>query len=419
MKESGETGVEARNAGLDIPAIRADFPVLQRQVHGKPLAYLDNAATAQMPRPVIDAYSDYHSRTHSNVHRGVHQLSQQATDEYEGTRETLRRFLNAEDPNEIIFTYGTTDALNLVAQCYGRPYIGEGDEVLITHMEHHSNIVPWKRLCDECGARLKVVPVTDSGELDYDAFVDMLSERTRLLGVLHVSNALGTVNPVREMTREAHRRGIPVLVDGAQAVPHMPVDVQDIGCDFYAFSAHKMCGPTGIGALYARRNHLEAMPPYRGGGDMILSVSFEEIVYNHVPHKFEAGTPGISQVIGMGKAAGYLMDLGMDRLHAYESELLDYAHQQVSAVEGVRIFGTAPQKASVLSFNIEGVHPHDTGTILDHEGIAIRTGHHCAQPLMDRYGVPAMSRASFAFYNTREEVDRLVDGIQKVKQVFA
>lgn len=405
--------------GLNIKALRNDFPVLKRQVHGRPLVYLDNAASSQMPQQVIDSYADYFSNYHSNVHRGVHALSQEATDAFEAARLTMQKFLNAGDSNEIIFTSGATDAMNLVAQTFGRANVKEGDEVLISAMEHHSNIVPWKMLCEEKNARLKVIPMNDCGELDIEAYSAMLTEKTRIVGIMHVSNALGTINPVREMTAMAHEKNIPVLVDGAQAVPHITVDVQDLDCDFYALSGHKMFGPTGVGVLYGKKKLLEEMPPYRGGGDMILSVSFDEIIYNTIPHKFEAGTPGIAQVIGIAKAADYLMEKGREKLYAYENELLRYATGRLSEIEGLKIIGTAKNKASVISFVIEGVHPHDIGTILDQEGIAVRTGHHCAQPVMERYNIPATTRASFAFYNTKEEVDALAAGIKTVIEIFS
>ncbi|MEX0771603.1 MAG: cysteine desulfurase [Balneolales bacterium] len=404
--------------GLDIKALRKDFPVLKREVYGKPLVYLDNAASSQMPQEVIDSYTDYFSNHHSNVHRGVHALSHEATDLFEKARLSMQKFLNAGDPNEIIFTSGATDAMNLVAQTFGRVNVKEGDEVLISTMEHHSNIVPWKMLCDEKKAILKVIPLKDNGELDLEAYSELLTDKTKIVGVMHVSNALGTINPVKEMIALAHERNVPVLVDGAQAVPHITVDVQDLDCDFYALSGHKMFGPTGVGVLYGKKELLEEMPPYRGGGDMILSVSFDEIIYNKIPHKFEAGTPGIAQVIGIAKAAEYLMAKGRDKLYAYENDLLQYATEKLSEIEGLKIIGTAKNKASVISFVIEGVHPHDIGTILDQEGIAVRTGHHCAQPVMDRYEVPATTRASFAFYNTTDEVDKLVEGIKTVIEIF-
>lgn len=397
---------------------RDDFPILNRHVHGKPLVYLDNAASSQMPLQVMEAYRDYHSRYHANVHRGVHQLSQQATDAMEAGRESLRRLINAADAKEVIFTSGTTDAINLVMQSWGRTHVAPGDEIILSTMEHHSNIVPWRMLCDEKKAVLKVIPVTDDGELDLEAYESLLSPRTRLVSIVHVSNTLGTVNPVKQITRMAHARGVPVLVDGAQAVSHMPVDVQDLGCDFYAASGHKMFGPTGIGLLYGKKEHLEKMPPWRGGGDMILSVSFDEILYNELPYKFEAGTPHIAGAIGMGKAAEYLMTLGYEEIQKQEKDLLDYATQQLTAVDGVRIIGTAREKSAVVSFVVDGIHPHDIGTILDFEGVAVRTGHHCTQPLMERYGLTATTRASMAVYNRREEIDLLVHALREAIKVF-
>ncbi len=397
---------------------RDDFPILNRHVHGKPLVYLDNAASSQMPLQVMEAYRDYHSRYHANVHRGVHQLSQQATDAMEAGRESLRRLINAADAKEVIFTSGTTDAINLVMQSWGRTQVAPGDEIILSTMEHHSNIVPWRMLCDEKKAVLKVIPVTDDGELDLEAYESLLSPRTRLVSIVHVSNTLGTVNPVKQITRMAHARGVPVLVDGAQAVSHMPVDVQDLGCDFYAASGHKMFGPTGIGLLYGKKEHLEKMPPWRGGGDMILSVSFDEILYNELPYKFEAGTPHIAGAIGMGKAAEYLMTLGYEEIQKQEKDLLDYATQQLTAVDGVRIIGTAREKSAVVSFVVDGIHPHDIGTILDFEGVAVRTGHHCTQPLMERYGLTATTRASMAVYNRREEIDLLVHALREAIKVF-
>ncbi|MBP3193701.1 aminotransferase class V-fold PLP-dependent enzyme [Natronogracilivirga saccharolytica] len=397
---------------------REDFPVLSRKVHGKPLAYLDNAASSQMPRQVQDAYRDYHSRYHANVHRGVHLLSQEATDAMEQARESLRSHINARESKEIIFTSGATDAMNLVMQSWGRKNIGEGDEILISTMEHHSNIVPWKMLCDDRNASLKVIPVSDDGILDLDAFESMISDRTRLVGIVHVSNTLGTVNPVEKITKIAHGKGVPVLVDGAQAVSHMQVDVQKIGCDFYATSGHKMYGPTGIGILYGRKEMLEEMPPYRGGGDMILSVSFDEVLFNDLPYKFEAGTPNISGAIGMGRAAEYIRSIGYDAIYQREQELLAYATSELSAIEGLNIIGKAPGKSSVISFVLDSVHPHDIGTILDLEGVAVRTGHHCTQPLMERLGLVATTRASMAMYNTEEEIDQLVAALHKVLEIF-
>ena len=403
---------------IDIERCRDDFPVLNRHVHGKPLAFLDNAASSQMPEQVMRSYTEYHSRYHANVHRGVHLLSQEATEAMEGSRETLRELVNARSSKEIIFTSGATDAINLVMQSWGRANIREGDEILISTMEHHSNIVPWRMLCDEKGAVLKVIPVSDDGVLDMEAFASMITDRTRLVGIVHVSNTLGTINPVAEIIRIAHKRGVPVLVDGAQAVSHMKVDVQNIDCDFFVTSGHKMYGPTGIGILYGKQEHLENMPPWRGGGDMILSVSFDEVLYNDLPYKFEAGTPNISGAIGMGKAAEYIMSVGYEAIHKKEQELLHYATEKLQLIEGLRIIGTAPEKSSVISFVIDGIHPHDIGTILDLEGVAVRTGHHCTQPLMERLGIVATTRASMAMYNRREEIDQLVAALQKTIEMF-
>ena len=396
---------------LDVEALRRDFPVLGRSVHGKPLCYLDNAASSQRPRVVIDAISRYYENSHANVHRGVHALSQEATDLFEGARESVRRFVNAASTREIVFVRGTTEAVNLVAQSWGRPRLQPGDEIVVSHLEHHANIVPWQMLCEQTGARLRVIPMTRSGELDFDAYRALLGPRTRLLALTHVSNALGTVVPVREYIAEARRHGIAVLLDGAQAVPHMPVDVRSLDCDFYCFSAHKMCGPTGIGVLYGRETMLRAMPPWQGGGDMILSVSFEKTTYNDLPWKFEAGTPHIAGAVGLAAAIDYLGAIGLERIAAAEHRLLEYATARLATVPGLEIVGTAPAKAAVVSFTLGRVHPHDLGTILDMEGVAIRTGHHCAMPVMEFYGIPATARASFAFYNTRAEVDRLVDSL--------
>jgi cysteine desulfurase/selenocysteine lyase len=405
--------------GFDVERVRADFPILEQKVHGKPLVYLDNAATAQKPRAVIEAISRYYEGTNSNVHRGVHFLSEQATNEYEAVRETARKFLNAASSKEIIFVRGTTEGINLVAQTYGRANIESGDEILITGMEHHSNIVPWQLLCEERGATLRVAPINDAGELDLDAFSKMIAPKTKLVAVTHVSNALGSVNPVRRIVEIAHSYNVPVLVDGAQAVPHMRADVQALGCDFYTFSGHKVYGPTGIGILYGKAALLEKMPPYQGGGDMIASVTFEKTVYNRVPYKFEAGTPDIAGVIGLGAALDYVTSLGIENLGAHESELLRYATSAVSSIPGLRIIGTARDKASVLSFTMQDIHPHDIGTILDQEGVAIRTGHHCSQPVMQHFGVEATARASLGLYNTKNEIDTLVCGIDKVREVFA
>ncbi|AEI62490.1 cysteine desulfurase [Corallococcus macrosporus] len=405
-------------SGFDVKQVREDFPILHQEVRGRPLVYLDSAATAQKPRAVIDALVRFYQHDNANVHRGVHVLSERATEAYEGARETVRRFINARDVKEIVFVRGTTEAINLVAQTYGRKNIGAGDEVLITQMEHHANIVPWRMLCEQTGAVLKVIPVDDRGELVLDAVDALLTERTRILAVTHVSNALGTVTPVKELIRRAKAKGIPVLVDGAQAVTHFPVDVQDLGCDFYAFSGHKMFGPTGIGVLYGRKELLEAMPPYQGGGDMILSVTMEKVTYNRVPYRFEAGTPNLEGAVGLAAAIRYLEALGMANVAAHDRELLAYATQALESVPGLRLVGTAREKTGVLSFMLADVHPHDVGTILDREGICIRTGHHCAQPVMQHFKVPATSRASLALYNTREDVDALVRGLHKVLEVF-
>jgi cysteine desulfurase/selenocysteine lyase len=403
---------------LDVAALRREFPVLSRMINGRPLCYLDNAASSQRPQFVIDAISRYYETTHANVHRGVHKLSQEATDLFEGAREKLRSFINARSTREVVFVRGTTEAINLVAQSYARPRLQPGDEILISWLEHHANIVPWQMVCEQTGAVLKVIPITRSGEVDYAAFESLLSDRTRLLALSHVSNALGTIVPVERFIREARRRGIPVLLDGAQAAPHMPVDVQALDCDFYCFSGHKMCGPTGIGVLYGRESLLAAMPPWQGGGDMILAVSFKGTIYNELPYKFEAGTPHIAGAIGLGAAVDYLEAIGLERIAAAEQDLLDYATQRLSAIPGLTLVGTAPEKAAVVSFTVEGVHPHDLGTILDHEGVAIRTGHHCAMPVMEFFGLPATARASFAFYNTRAEVDRLVDALQVAREML-
>ena len=404
---------------FDVARIREDFPVLHQMVNGKPLVYLDNAATTQKPQAVIDALVRYYSADNSNVHRGVHTLSQRATEDYDSGRSKARQFINAASDEEIIFVKGTTDGINLVAHSYARQHLGEGDEIIISTMEHHSNIIPWQVLCQEKGAHLRVIPISDAGELLMDEYESLLSSRTKLVAITHVSNVLGTVNPIKQIVEMAHSQGVPVLVDGAQATPHMPVDVQKLGCDFYVFSGHKIYGPTGIGVLYGKAELLEAMPPYQLGSDMIKSVTFERTVYNDLPYKFEAGTPNIAGVIGMGAAIDYLTDIGMDRIDNYEHGLLEYGTECLSGIDGVKIVGNAPGKASVLSFVMDCAHPHDIGTILDTEGVAIRTGHHCAQPLMNRYGVPATARASLSFYNTRDEVDLLVKAIDRVIEVFS
>lgn len=404
---------------LDIEGIREDFPILKEKIHGKPLIYLDNAATSQKPKAVIDALVHYYSHYNSNVHRAVHLLSTRATEACDRAREKVRRFINAPSTNEIIFVRGTTEGLNLVAQTYGRQNIKAGDEVLISGLEHHSNIVPWQMLCDEKQARLRVVHIDDRGVIPLDQFEKALNGCTRLVALAHVSNALGTVNPLPAMIEMAHRWNVPVVVDGAQAVPHMPVDVRALNADFYAFSGHKLFGPTGIGVLYGKQALLEAMPPFQGGGDMIRSVTFEKTEYNVLPYKFEAGTPDVAGIVALGAAIDYVNTIGIDRIAAYESDLLEYATAAFSQLRGVQIIGTAPSKASVISFIIDGVHPHDVGTILDQEGIAVRTGHHCAQPVMDRFQIAATTRASLAFYNTTAEIDALIAGIRKVQEFFS
>jgi len=406
-------------AGFDAARLSKDFPALNQLVHGKPLVYLDNAATSQKPRSVIDAITRFYQEDCSNIHRGVHLLSERATRAYEEARLAVQQFIHAASSAEVIFVRGTTEAINLVAQSYGRTHVQAGDAVLISAMEHHSNIVPWQMLCEEKGAKLHVIPMNDRGELLLDEYEKLLTPETKLVAVAHVSNALGTVNPVRRIIRMAHDHGIPVLVDGAQAVPHLQVDVQDLDCDFYAFSGHKMYGPTGIGILYGKQRLLEAMPPYQGGGDMISSVTFEKTIYNSLPHKFEAGTPDISGAIGLGAAIECLSRIGLDNVAAHEHDLLVYATEQITRLPGVRVIGTAKEKAAVLSFVLDGIHPHDVGTILDQEGIAVRTGHHCAQPVMQFFGIPATTRASFALYNTEAEADALMRGITKVQEMFA
>ena len=403
---------------LDVQAIRRDFPILASLSHGKPLVYLDNAATTQKPKSVIDTLTEYYSASNSNIHRGVHYLSQKATDKYEATRSTVQKFINARSTKEIIFTRGTTESINLVAGTYGRVNIGSGDEVLITTMEHHSNIVPWQILCEEKNARLRVVPISDSGEIDIQEFENLLSERTRLVSIVHISNSLGTINPVKELIRRAHKYRIPVLIDGAQAIQHVPVDVQDLDCEFYAFSGHKIYGPTGIGVLYGKESYLDSMPPYQGGGDMIKSVSFEKTLYADLPHKFEAGTPNIAGTIGLDTAIKYVQSIGFDNITLYEKQLLDYATESVFGIKGLSIIGTARDKASVLSFVLDGIHPHDIGTFLDMDGVAVRTGHHCTEPIMKRYNIPATTRASFAFYNTTDEIDVLIKSIKNVIKMF-
>jgi cysteine desulfurase / selenocysteine lyase len=409
----------AIHTGFDVQQIRADFPTLQQEVHGKPLVYFDNAATAQKPQAVIDRITRYYELENANIHRGVHYLSQRSTEAFEDTRTIVQRLLNAPAPEQVLFTRGTTEAINLVAQAWGRTNVGPGDEVVISWMEHHSNIVPWQMLCEEKDAVLRVIPVDDRGDLIMEEAERLIGERTAIVALSHISNTLGTINPVEEIIRLARSAGAVVLLDGAQAVPHMPVDVQALDVDFYCFSGHKLFGPTGIGVLYGRRALLDAMPPWQGGGDMIDQVSFEKTTYNVIPHKFEAGTPHIAGGIGLGAAVEYVNAIGYDAIAAQESALLEYGHARLSEIDGIRFIGTARKKASVISFLLEGVHPYDTGTILDQIGIAIRTGHHCTQPLMSRYGIPGTARASFAFYNTTEEIDRLAEGLRLVKKMFS
>ena len=404
--------------GFDVARVREDFPILRQTVRGRALVYLDNAATSQKPQAVIDALVRYYTEQNANVHRGVHTLSERATQAYEEARKTIARHLNAGDRRGVVFTRGTTESINLVAQSWGRANVGPGDEIVITALEHHSNIVPWQLLAEEKGARLRVAPVNDAGEVIFEEYERLLGPGTKLAALSHVSNALGTVNPVREMIAAAHARGIPVLIDGAQAAPHMRIDVRSLDCEFYALSGHKMYGPTGIGVLYAKPDILEAMPPWQGGGDMISSVTFEKSAWNELPYKFEAGTPHIEGAVGLAAAADYMESIGLDAIAAHERGLLEYGTERLAEIEGLRIVGTAPHKASLISFVIDGVHPHDLATILDYQGIAIRAGHHCAQPVMQRYGVAATARASFALYNTREEIDALAAGIRRAKEVF-
>ncbi len=420
MEPSGHTIVAPPSAvEFDGAAIRSEFPILSQRVNGKPLVYLDNAATSQKPQQVIDAMNRYYLEENSNIHRGVHFLSDKATQSYEAARTKVRRFINAADTKEIIFVRGTTEAVNLVAATFGRMHVGPGDEVIVSAMEHHSNLVPWQMLCQEKGATLRIIPMNNHGELFIDKYEKMLNDRTRLVSVVHVSNVLGTINPVRDIIRLAHEHGVPVFVDGAQAIPHMTVDVRELDCDFYAFSGHKVFGPTGVGVLYGRSTMLESMPPYQGGGDMIKSVTYYKTIYNDLPYKFEAGTPNIVGGVGLGATIDFLNSLDRSAVARYERDLLLYATEALSAIPGLTIIGTAREKASVISFVLEGIHPHDIGTILDDDGIAIRTGHHCAQPVMQCFGIPATARASFALYNTKEEVDLLVKGIRRVKEVFS
>jgi cysteine desulfurase/selenocysteine lyase len=412
------TALARADRSFDVAAARRQFPILARLVHGKPLVYLDNGASAQRAQPVIDAVDDYERHHHANIHRGVHTLSQEATTLYEGARDRVARFINAPSRNEIIFVRGTTEAINLVAQSYARPMLKPGDEVLITHLEHHANIVPWQMVCEQTGATLVVAPMDTRGEVHLDAVVALMSPRTKILACAHVSNALGTILPVRALIAAAKARGIVTLIDGAQAISHMAVDVQELGCDFYAFSSHKMYGPTGVGVLYGRERLLDRMPPWQGGGEMILAVTFAKTTYNALPNKFEAGTPNISGGIGLGAAVDFLSSLDLDAARAHEDALLHHASGALGKISGLRIIGTAPEKASLVSFVVAGVHPHDLGTILDEDGIAVRTGHHCAMPVMDYFKLPATARASFAFYNTFEEIDRLCEGIERARKIF-
>jgi len=419
MTPSAPSASAAVRTTFEVQKVRRDFPILSERVHGKPLVYLDSANTSQKPQAVLDAMDDYYCHANANIHRATHLLSERATALYEGARARAAAFINAPDEKTIVLTKGTTDGINLVAQSYGRSNLRADDEIVISWLEHHSNIVPWQMLCQQTGAVLRIVPIDDRGEIDLEQYAGLLSDRTRMVAMSHVSNALGTVNPVREIIEQAHARGAVVLIDGAQAVPHLTVDVQALDCDFYAFSSHKMFGPTGVGVLYGRRSLLEAMPPYQGGGDMIASVTFEKTLYNVVPYKFEAGTPNIGGVAGFGAAIDYLMAIDRAAALAHEDGVLEYATSQVREIPGARIIGEARHKTGVLSFLLEGVHPHDAGTILDNEGVAVRTGQHCAQPVMDRYGVAATIRASLGIYNTREEIDVLVKALERVREVFA
>ncbi|MCH7674182.1 cysteine desulfurase [candidate division KSB1 bacterium] len=413
-----EKPVSTPTTGFDVERIREDFPILQTRVHGNPLVYLDNAATSQKPQAVIDAISDYYSGENANIHRGVHYLSELATRKYEETREKVKDLINAKSTREIIFVRGTTEAVNLVSSTYGRENIKAEDEIIISNMEHHSNIVPWQLLCESTDAKLKVIPINDDGEIIFDEYQKLMSDKTKLVAVVHTSNSLGTINPVKRIIEVAHSHNVPVLLDGAQAVPHQKIDVQELDCDFFAFSSHKFFGPTGVGVLFAKEDLLEKMPPYEGGGEMITSVTFEKTTYNELPHKFEAGTPNIAGVVALGAAIDYVNEVGYENIHEHEDELLKYATEALSSIKSLRIIGTAAKKASVISFTLDNIHPHDMGTILDRQGIAVRTGHHCTQPVMERFNVPATTRASFAFYNTKEEVDRLVEGIHHLLKLF-
>lgn len=419
MSIKSDAALPSINSVYDVNRIREDFPILKQVVHGKPLVYLDNAATTQKPLQVLKELEKYYNTMNANIHRGVHALSQEATEAYESARIKIKKFINALGKNEIIFTRGTTESINLVAQTYGRKNFNEGDEIIISHMEHHSNIVPWQLICEEKKAKLRVIPIDDSGELVFEEFEKMINEKTKFVSIVYASNSLGTVNPVKRIIEVAHSFNVPVLLDAAQAVNHLTIDVQELDCDFLAFSGHKLYGPTGIGILYGKVNHLENMPPYQGGGDMISKVTFEKTLYNELPYKFEAGTPNIAGAIGLGAAIDYVEKTGIDKIARYENELLEYATEKISELKALRIIGTSKNKISVLSFVLENVHPHDVGTFLDFEGVAIRTGHHCTQPIMDRYGISATSRASFGMYNTFEEVDVLINGLKKILEVFA
>ena len=412
------TPIQTSPSVLDVDRVRQNFPILQRTVHGKPLVYLDSAATTQKPRQVLDALAQYYAHGNANIHRGVYLLSEEATAAYDGARTKIQRFINARTSREVVFTRNSTESINLVAQSFGRQNIGPGDEILITHMEHHSNIVPWQLLCEQTHARLRVAPIDDHGELLMDEFEQHLNAKTKLVAVVHLSNSLGTINPVSEIIGLAHQRNVPVLVDGSQAAYHMPVDVQALDCDFYVFTGHKLYGPTGIGVLYGREALLDAMPPYMGGGDMIRSVTFEKTTYADLPHKFEAGTPHIAGVVGLGAAVDYISGIGFDKIATHEKDLMEYGTAALSEIPGLRMIGTARHKASILAFVLKGAHPHDVGTIVDMEGVSIRTGHHCTQPVMERFGVPATARASVAMYNTRQEIDQLVHALHRVRETF-
>ncbi|MFN3872729.1 MAG: SufS family cysteine desulfurase [Ignavibacterium sp.] len=418
MSIRSDAALPSVNTVYDVNRIREDFPILKQIVHGKPLVYLDNAATTQKPLQVLKELEKYYYTMNANIHRGVHALSQEATEAYEGSRIKIKKFINALGKNEIIFTRGTTESINLVAQTYGRKNFNEGDEIIISHMEHHSNIVPWQMICEERKAKLRVIPIDENGELVFEEFEKMLNEKTKFVSIVYASNSLGTVNPVKKIIDLAHSFNVPVLIDAAQAVNHLRIDVQELDCDFLAFSGHKLYGPTGIGILYGKVNHLDTMPPYQGGGDMISKVTFEKTIYNELPYKFEAGTPNIAGAIGLGAAIDYVEKIGIENIAKHENDLLEYATEKISELKGLRIIGTSKNKISVLSFVLENVHPHDVGTFLDFEGVAIRTGHHCTQPIMDRYGIPATSRASFGMYNTFDEVDVLVNGLKKILEVF-